>query len=142
MDDLVRLCHHKLSEQISTLEAMTQLLARELDELASRRGDNLKEIAREKLTLISKLQKLDKELSKTESQIFEREEIIPLVSKVRTLLSECQTKNEINAKTAHQANVSTRELKSILIGAPTSVTYGQDGNVKSSDGELVKNLKA
>lgn len=142
MDDLVRLCHHKLSEQISTLEAMTQLLARELDELASRRGDNLKEIAREKLTLISKLQKVDNELSKTESHVFEHDDVIPLIAKVRTLLRECQTKNEINAKTAHQANVSTRELKGILIGAPTSITYGQDGSVKSSDSELVRNLKA
>ncbi|GEK10844.1 flagellar protein FlgN [Pseudoalteromonas sp. J010] len=142
MDDLVRLCHHKLSEQIVTLEAMTQLLARELDELASRRGDHLKEVAREKLSYISKLQKLDKELAQTDPKVFQHAEIVPLVSKVRALLAECQTKNEVNAKTAHQANVSTRELKSILIGAPTSVTYGQDGNVKSSDGELVRNLKA
>ncbi|MEI5638157.1 MULTISPECIES: flagella synthesis protein FlgN [unclassified Pseudoalteromonas] len=142
MDDTVRLCHHKLSQQISALEALTQLLVDELEALASRRGDSLKDIAREKLSHITKLQQLDKELAQVDVELFKNEELTPLVDQVKSLLNDCKRKNEVNAKAAHHANVSTRELKEILIGVPASVTYGEDGSVKSSDNKLVKNLKA
>ncbi|WP_440055597.1 flagellar export chaperone FlgN [Pseudoalteromonas sp. T1lg65] len=142
MDDLTHLCIHKLNDQISSLEAMTQLLDEELNVLASRNGTELKPLAKQKLTLISQLQKVDKELSQFNPDLFKAEDVIPLVDKVKLLLNECKRKNEVNAKAAHQANLSTRELKEILLGAPTSVTYGQDGSVSGSAGELVRNLKA
>ena len=142
MDDQINLCHHKLESQLQHLNALTQLLDAELACLASKKGDGLKDIAREKLTLLNTIQKLDKELSGFNQDIFKTEQIKPLTESVNSLLLKCKKQNEVNAQAAHQAQLAVKELKNILIGAPTSVTYGQDGGVISENSELVKNLKA
>ncbi|MCG7537840.1 flagellar protein FlgN [Pseudoalteromonas sp. OOF1S-7] len=142
MDDQTALCAHQLTAQINLLEALTQLLDDELEALASRNGDNLKEIARTKLTTLNQLQKLDKDLSKYPQNTFSHDEITPLTEQVKDLLYRCKKQNDVNAQAAHQAQLTVRELKDILIGAPTSMTYGQDGSVVSNMGELVKNIKA
>lgn len=142
MDDQINLCHHKLENQIQHLNALTQLLDAELECLASKKGDGLKDIAREKLTLLNSIQKLDKEISGFNRDIFQAEQITPLTNAVNSLLLKCKKQNDVNAQAAHQAQLAVRELKDIIIGAPTSITYGQDGGVVSANSELVKNLKA
>jgi flagella synthesis protein FlgN len=142
MDDQINLCHHKLENQIQHLNTLTQLLDAELECLASKKGDGLKDIAREKLTLLNTIQKLDREISGFNKEIFNSEHIIPLTKSVNALLLQCKKQNDVNAQAAHQAHLAVRELKDILIGAPTSITYGQDGGVISANSELVKNLKA
>ncbi|MAD90680.1 MAG: flagellar biogenesis protein [Pseudoalteromonas sp.] len=142
MDDQINLCHHKLENQIQHLNALTQLLDAELECLASKKGDGLKDIAREKLTLLNTIQKLDKEISGFNQEIFESDPIKPLTKSVNALLLQCKKQNDVNAQAAHQAHMAVKELKDIIIGAPTSITYGQDGGVVSANSELVKNLKA
>lgn len=142
MDDQINLCHHKLENQIQHLNALTQLLDAELECLASKKGDGLKDIAREKLTLLNTIQKLDKEISGFNQEIFESDLIKPLTKSVNALLLQCKKQNDVNAQAAHQAHMAVKELKDIIIGAPTSITYGQDGGVVSANSELVKNLKA
>lgn len=142
MDDQINLCHHKLENQIQHLNALTQLLDAELECLASKKGDGLKDIAREKLTLLNTIQKLDKEISGFNQEIFESVPIKPLTKSVNALLLQCKKQNDVNAQAAHQAHMAVKELKDIIIGAPTSITYGQDGGVVSANSELVKNLKA
>ncbi|BBN81059.1 hypothetical protein PA25_10440 [Pseudoalteromonas sp. A25] len=142
MDEHLTLCLHKLEQQLTHLTALTQLLDSELNALAAKKGDGLKDIAREKLTLLNTIQKLDKELSGFEKSLFAHQESQHITSKINSLLIECKQKNEVNAHAAHQANLSIRELKDILIGGPSSVTYGQDGAVVSQNNELVRNLKA
>jgi flagella synthesis protein FlgN len=142
MDEQLNLCLHKLETQLTNLATLTQLLDSELDALAARKGDHLKELARDKLTLLNTIQKQDKELSSFDKALFQAEEAIEKTDKIEELLIECKRKNEVNAQAAHQAHLSARELKSILLGAPSSITYGQDGNVVTGNSELVKNLKA
>ena len=142
MDDQINLCHHKLENQIQHLNALTQLLDAELECLASKKGNGLKDIAREKLTLLNTIQKLDKEISGFNQEIFESDPIKPLTKSVNALLLQCKKQNDVNAQAAHQAHMAVKELKDIIIGAPTSITYGQDGGVVSANSELVKNLKA
>lgn len=142
MDDQLSLCQHKLDLQCQQLTTLTQLLDVELEALAGRKGDGLKDLAREKLTLLNAIQKLDKELSGFAQDILTHEAISPFTKQVTELLQECKRKNDVNAQAAHQAQLGVRELKEILIGAPTSVTYGQDGGVVSANSELVKNIKA
>ncbi|MBD1582978.1 flagellar export chaperone FlgN [Pseudoalteromonas sp. S16_S37] len=142
MDDHLALCVHKLEKQLTHLTTLTQLLDSELDLLAAKKGDGLKELAREKLTLLHAIQSLDKEISSFDKALFSQPEAQNLTSNIEELLIKCKQKNDVNAQAAHQANLSVRELKEILIGAPSSVTYGQDGAVVSHNNELVKNLKA
>jgi len=142
MDDQINLCHHKLENQIQHLNALTQLLDAELECLASKKGDGLKDIAREKLTLLNTIQKLDKEISGFNQEIFESDPIKPLTKSVNALLLQCRKQNDVNAQAAHQAHMAVKELKDIIIGAPTSITYGQDGGVVSANSELGKDLKA
>lgn len=142
MDDQINLCQHKLENQIQHLNALTQLLDTELECLASKKGNGLKDIARDKLTLLNAIQKLDKEISGFNQDIFQTQQIKPLTGSVNTLLLQCKKQNEVNAQAAHQAHLAVKELKEIIIGAPTSITYGQDGGVVSANSELVKNLKA
>ncbi|NOU50757.1 flagellar protein FlgN [Pseudoalteromonas sp. JBTF-M23] len=142
MDDHLALCVHKLEKQLTHLTTLTQLLDSELELLAAKKGDGLKELAREKLTLLHSIQSLDKELSGFDKALFSQPDAVNLTSNIENLLIECKQKNDVNAQAAHQANLSVRELKEILIGAPSSVTYDQDGAVVSRNSELVKNLKA
>ncbi|CAM3936215.1 flagellar export chaperone FlgN [Pseudoalteromonas byunsanensis] len=142
MDDQLSLCLHKLEKQLTHLTTLTQLLDSELNALAAKKGDGLKELAREKLLLLNTIQKLDKELSGFDGGLFQQPEAKNVTTKIETLLHECKHKNEVNAHAAHLAHLSVRELKDILIGVPSSVTYGQDGAVVSRNDELVKNLKA
>lgn len=142
MADQVTLCIHKLETQLSNLTTLTLLLDGELDILASKKGEGLKDAAREKLTLLNAIQKLDKELSTFPADTFQEDEVMALTKQIKSLLQECKTKNDVNAKAAHQAQLSVRQLKEILIGSPSSLTYGQDGSVVSGNSELVKNIKA
>ncbi|WP_010362191.1 flagellar export chaperone FlgN [Pseudoalteromonas citrea] len=142
MADQTTLCIHKLENQLSNLATLTQLLDGELDILASKKGEGLKEAAREKLTLLTAIQKLDKELATFPSEIYQQDAVKDLTASIKTLLLECKTKNDVNAKAAHQAQLSVRQLKEILIGSPSSITYGQDGSVVADNSELVKDIKA
>ena len=142
MDDQLALCQHKLENQLQQLNDLTLILDVELEALSSRKGDRLKGIAREKLVLLNAIQKLDKELSGFTSELFSHETIIPIIKSINEKLLHCKKQNDVNAQAAHHANLAVRELKNILIGAPSSVTYGQDGAVINAEAELVKNIKA
>jgi flagella synthesis protein FlgN len=142
MADQTSLCLHKLKIQLSNLTTLTQLLDGELDILASKKGEGLKDTAREKLTLLNSIQKLDKELATFPKETFEQDDVKALTSNIKSLLLECKNKNDVNAKAAHQAQLSVRQLKEILIGSPSSITYGQDGSVVAGNSELVKDIKA
>lgn len=133
----------KLNEQIECLTALNDLLAEELTAIASRRGEGLKDIAQQKMTFLTNLSALDKELGEllanNDQQTDENAELIKLI---RGKLEQCQQQNDVNAHAAHQAQLSVKQLKDILIGAPSSMTYDQAGSVVNTDNNLVRNLKA
>ena len=70
------------------------------------------------------------------------DEVSALIKQVNTLLASCKKKNDVNAHAAHQAQLSVKQLKDILIGAPSSMTYDQGGSVIQGDKKIVHNLKA
>ncbi|MDK1287412.1 flagellar export chaperone FlgN [Pseudoalteromonas umbrosa] len=142
MDKALELCVQQLTTQISSLEALTLLLDEELNALSSRNGDGLKDIARQKITLLNSIQKTDKDLSSYTKELFQSPDVTPLTEQIDLLLIKCKNQNEVNAKAAHLAQMTVRELKEILIGRPTSTTYTEDGSVVENVGEIVKNLKA
>ncbi|WP_024611495.1 flagellar export chaperone FlgN [Pseudoalteromonas sp. TB64] len=133
----------KLNEQVDCLASLHSLLNDELTAIASRRGEGLKEIAQQKMSFLTKLSSLDKELSKLIASNNEQAEDIPdLISLVRSKLEQCQKQNNVNAHAARQAQLSVKQLKEILIGAPTSMTYDQAGKSVNTESKLVRNLKA
>ncbi|GAA60084.1 flagella synthesis protein FlgN [Pseudoalteromonas sp. BSi20652] len=133
----------KLNEQVDCLVSLHSLLNDELTAIASRRGEGLKEIAQQKMSFLTKLSSLDKELSKLITNNNEQAEDIPdLISLVRGKLKQCQKQNNVNAHAARQAQLSVKQLKEILIGAPTSMTYDQAGKSVNTESKLVHNLKA
>ncbi|MBQ4836332.1 MULTISPECIES: flagellar export chaperone FlgN [Pseudoalteromonas] len=142
MDKDIELCIQQLTAQITSLEALTQLLDDELTALSSRNGDGLKDIARQKITFLNTIQKTDKSLSTYPKELFQDPDVAPLTEQINLLLIKCKNQNEVNAKAAHLAHMTVRELKEILIGRPMSTTYTEEGNVVENVGEIVKNLKA
>ncbi|ASM53164.1 MULTISPECIES: flagellar export chaperone FlgN [Pseudoalteromonas] len=133
----------KLNEQHNCLESLNILLNDELTSIASRRGEGLKEIAQQKMSFLTTLSNLDKELNKLIANNDEQTtEITDLIKLIRSKLEQCQKQNEVNAHAAHQAQLSVKQLKDILIGAPSSMTYDQAGSVINTDNNLVRNLKA
>ena len=133
----------KLNEQVDCLASLHSLLNDEITAIASRRGEGLKEIAQQKMSFLTKLSSLDKELSKLIANNNEQAEDIPdLISSVRSKLEQCQKQNNVNAHAARQAQLSVKQLKEILIGAPTSMTYDQAGKSVNTESKLVRNLKA
>ncbi|CAM3016106.1 flagella synthesis protein FlgN [Pseudoalteromonas distincta] len=133
----------KLNQQVSCLDSLHTLLNDELSTIASRRGAGLKEIAQQKMSFLTRLSTLDKDLSKLiASNDFQNPEVSELITQVKTQLVECQKQNNVNAHAARQAQLSVKQLKEILIGAPTSMTYDQDGKSVNTESKLVRNLKA
>ena len=133
----------KLNQQVSCLDSLHTLLNDELSTIASRRGAGLKEIAQQKMSFLTRLSTLDKDLSKLiASNDFQNSEVSELITQVKTQLVECQKQNNVNAHAARQAQLSVKQLKEILIGAPTSMTYNQDGKSVNTESKLVRNLKA
>lgn len=133
----------KLNEQHNCLESLNILLNDELTSIASRRGEGLKEIAQQKMSFLTTLSNLDKELNKLiANNDKQTTEITDLIKLIRSKLEQCQKQNEVNAHAAHQAQLSVKQLKDILIGAPSSMTYDQAGSVINTDNNLVRNLKA
>ena len=133
----------KLNEQINCLTPLSELLTQELNAIASRRGEGLKEIAQQKMSFLTKLTQLDKELNKLFAANDENApEVTERVAQVKAQLAQCQKQNKVNSHAARQAHLSVKQLKDILIGAPTSMTYDQGGSVVNTDSKLVRNLKA
>lgn len=133
----------KLNEQIKCLTVLDELLNQELSAIASRRGEGLKEIAQQKMTFLTTLSTLDNELSKLlVSNDEQSSDNTDLISVIRSKLEVCKKQNEINAHAAHQAQLSVKQLKGILIGAPSSMTYDEAGSVVNAPSNLVRNLKA
>ncbi|MCF7517026.1 flagellar protein FlgN [Pseudoalteromonas sp. L21] len=143
MADHNHLIASKLTQQVSYLESIAALLDDELTAIASKRGEGLKEIAQQKISLLQKIQTLDKEVqvlvSKNDAQ---DEDVSSLITQVNELLTNCKKKNDVNAHAAHQAQLSVKQLKDILIGAPSSMTYDQGGSVIQGENKIVHNLKA
>ncbi|WP_462150917.1 flagellar export chaperone FlgN [Pseudoalteromonas xiamenensis] len=142
MADQTALCLQKLSQQATQLESLLEVLDKELDTLASKSGDGLKDLARTKLTLVNAVQKLDKEIATFGDETLNSSEAASKIASIRKQLELCQHKNEVNAQAARQAQLSVQQMKEILIGTPTSVTYDQGGSVRTSDSGLVRNIKA
>ncbi|MEI8668371.1 flagellar protein FlgN [Pseudoalteromonas sp. B131b] len=133
----------KLNEQEKCLDSLDTLLNDELTAIASRRGEGLKEIAQQKMSFLIKLNSLDKELNKLIANNDEQSDEVPdLISVVRSKLEKCKKQNDVNAHAAHQAQLSVKQLKEILIGAPSSMTYDQAGSEVNTNSQLVRNLKA
>jgi len=128
----------KLNEQVKCLDSLYALLNEELSIIASRRGEGLKELAQQKMSFLTKLTQLDKELNK----LFAAPDVTERVAQVKAQLAQCQKQNKVNSHAARQAHLSVKQLKDILIGAPTSMTYDQGGSVVNTDNKLVRNLKA
>lgn len=143
MADHNHLIASKLTQQVTCLESIAVLLDDELTAIAAKRGEGLKSIAQQKVSLLQQIQLIDKEVqtlvSKNDSPDAEVNE---LISKVNSLLAACKKKNDVNAHAAHQAQLSVKQLKDILIGAPSSMTYDQGGSVIQGDKKIVHNLKA
>ena len=143
MADHNNLISVKLNQQASCLDSLHALLNDELSTIASRRGAGLKEIAQQKMSFLTKLSTLDKDLGKLiASNDFQNPEVSELITQVKTQLVECQKQNNVNAHAARQAQLSVKQLKEILIGAPTSMTYDQAGKSVNTESKLVRNLKA
>jgi len=132
-----------LNQQISCLTDLLTLLKDELAAIAGRSGTELKELTPKKADALNQLQKQDQHIAqllanKPEQEPHEQQ----LIDKAQDLLNQCKEQNQVNAHAAHQAQLSVKQLKDILIGAPSSVTYAADGGIKRSDNKLVRNLKA
>ncbi|WP_417668730.1 flagellar export chaperone FlgN [Pseudoalteromonas tetraodonis] len=133
----------KLNEQVKCLDSLYALLNEELSIIASRRGEGLKELAQQKMSFLTKLTQLDKELNKLFAANDENApDVTERVAQVKAQLAQCQKQNNVNAHAARQAQLSVKQLKEILIGAPTSMTYDQAGKSVNTESKLVRNLKA
>ena len=85
----------KLNEQINCLTTLSELLTQELNAIASRRGEGLKEIAQQKMSFLTSISTLDKELSKLiASNDQQTDENADLIKLTRTKLEQCQKQNE------------------------------------------------
>ena len=72
----------KLTQQVSCLESIAALLDDELHAIASKRGEGLKSIAQQKISLLQQIQTIDKEVQNYQSiMILKMTTLLLLLSK-------------------------------------------------------------
>ena len=72
----------KLTQQVSCLESIAALLDDELNAIASKRGEGLKSIAQQKISLLQQIQTIDKEVQNYQSiMILKMTTLLLLLSK-------------------------------------------------------------
>lgn len=66
-----------------------------------------------------------------------RETLIANWADLKKIVMKCNRQNEVNAKIAHRAQTTSRQILNILKGAPISTNlYGKSGTAKGSDAGL------
>ena len=128
-----------LGQQLSSLQNLLQLLEDELSAIAGRSGDELKELTPRKEQALVQIQQQDQHIAQL-LKAQEQEVLAPhqeMIEHAQTLLLKCKQQNQVNAQAAHNAQLTVKQLKDILIGAPSSLTYAADGGIDRSENKIV-----
>ncbi|WP_417762019.1 flagella synthesis protein FlgN [Shewanella sp.] len=122
-----------LNKQTLNLERLLFLIDQEKHALISRDADKLMSLAADKNTMLDAIKEVDTQLAKHPNKDdFSREPLATLVADAKSLMNECQTKNQENGKLIELCNASINRLAQALQMSRNSSSLTYDGKGKTS----------
>ena len=133
----------QLNQQKVRLQQILVILENELEAIASRNGEQLVEIAKQKELQLESIRNADNTLNNESiiELIKQTPELVQLKQDVKELLLECQQKNEVCYLTAMQNQVAVEQVKNLLVGGSKNTSYNEQGQ-KNTYGSLGRGIKA
>lgn len=131
--------------QLENAKALSQLLNKETQAIASRVAAEIEQIAKEKLTLIEQLRTTDQRIAVHPhlNQLSEDEQLRQVVNQVQSIILDCQQVNQLNGESLNRAQLSFNKLNNML-----QRTHGKIGMTYNAGGKthtistLGTNIKA
>lgn len=124
---------NQLIQQKKRLLQMAELLSEELTAVKDRNGVTLSDIAKQKEAQLTAIANADSQLSSDEVKqlITTTPSLTDIAQEIKTLLEQCQQKNEVIYLTATQNQVAIEQVKRLLVGGSKNTTYDAYGQKKS-----------
>ena len=133
-----------LQQQCENMQMLQQLLDNELHLISTREPEALMKLVTEKEQLLEKIQQLDGDINQlyNQQQGTDEQVVQELAEKLKSLLSECQYRTEINRKAVEQGQLRIEHLRNLLLEsrAKESMTYNSYG--KTHSGRSGKGISA
>ena len=133
-----------LNKQTLSLERLLFLIDQEKQALIQRDADKLLSLATEKTTMLDAIKEIDTQLAKHPNKAdFSTEPLASLVNDAKSLMNDCQTRNQENGKLIELCSASINRLAQALQMSRNSNSLTYDGKGKTSTiATLGNDLKA
>ncbi len=132
-----------LNQQLTALNSIQEIIAKELESVKNRDGDALLAAAADKGPLLEKVTELDLQIGSHPElpSLKTNPELVALQEQITASLEICQTQNEVVYLTAKQTEISIDQVKNIILGGSKNGTYDAYGQ-KKSGAFLTQGIKA
>lgn len=131
--------------QLKSAEELSLLLEKEKLAITSRNSKDIEQLAKQKITLIEQLKVTDDRISRHPdvASLTTDPELSPLVTQIRSIITDCQQANAINGEALQRAQLSFNKLNNLMQQSQgkLGMTYTADGQTKNVT-TLGTNLKA
>ncbi len=131
--------------QLKNAQDLIEVLGEEKIAIASRSSARIEQCATQKVTLIEQLQSTDNRIRchPDVENLSTDPELSPLVTKIQSLVNECQQANEVNGQALQRAQLSFNKLNNMMKQSQgkLGMTYTAEGQTKNIS-TLGTNIKA
>ncbi len=131
--------------QLENAQSLAQILNKETEAIASKVSVDIERIAKEKMTLIGQLQTTDQRIASHPdvNLLTEDTNLSDTVSKIRSIVADCQQVNAVNGEALKRAQLSFTKLNNMLQQSHGKIgmTYNAGGKTHTVS-TLGTNLKA
>lgn len=123
-----------LTQQISSLSQLKELLDSELHLISTREAEALLKLVEEKEQVLAEIEKQDQLIATTfDSASPQDESTKALQNQLKEILEECKYRTEINARAVEQGQLRLEHLRKLILEVRNkeSMTYDKSGRAQS-----------
>ncbi|MDN3614381.1 flagella synthesis protein FlgN [Vibrio gallaecicus] len=131
--------------QLQSAQSLSELLELEKVAITGRKSGDIERLAKEKVVLINQLNQTDQRIASHSNvnELREKPELADLVSKIQSIVHDCQQANLINGEALNRAQLSFNKLSNLMQQSQGKIgmTYNAGGQTRTIS-TLGTNLKA
>ncbi|MEZ8143487.1 MULTISPECIES: flagella synthesis protein FlgN [Enterovibrio] len=132
-----------LETQTDNVSALLDVMKQETSAIAARQSPDIAATAKQKLTLIQRIQLCDAQISKCPESTSPSNDATQKIADIKAILEQCHQLNEANGIALQRAHLSIHKLRNLFQEAAgkNEMTYDSDGKASGSR-TLGTNVKA
>lgn len=131
--------------QLQSAQSLSELLELEKVAITARKSGDIERLAKEKVVLINQLNQTDQRIASHSNvnELREKPELTELVSKIQSIVHDCQQANLTNGEALNRAQLSFNKLSNLMQQSQGKIgmTYNAGGQTRTIS-TLGTNLKA